>query len=267
MPPASTLFDTTDAENSERVWSRNRPIAVSEAIKQWIAKNGLQPGDRLPQESELIKTLHVSKGTVREALKALETQGLIRTRTGPGGGAFITRGPESRARALLANHFFFRELSISDIYEMRRALEPELAAELALSMTEADIAVLEDKMTVYDHEPVSGEEEWQQRIAELEFHARLAEKSSNPLLSFTCGFLVSLLQDLTVCRKIYERPNPELREQGLFYQQRLIDAFRARNADMARDIMREHMNFAQKVMEHQEAEVKREFLKFSEDAS
>ena len=87
---------------------RNRPQAVAETIKDWIIAQGLAPGDRLPQEPQLIEELGVSKGTVREALKVLETQGLIRTRTGPGGGAFITEVSDDHAGALLANHFLLQ---------------------------------------------------------------------------------------------------------------------------------------------------------------
>lgn len=259
-PPASTRLRKTKGELSQRPGTRNRPSAVSEAIKDWIAEEGMVPGDRLPQEADLIKTFGVAKGTIREALKVLETQGLIQTRTGPGGGAFITDMPASRARALLANHFFFKDLSIADIYELRIALEPELAAELATRLGEGEIGVLEKTMVVYDHPPATIEEEQHQRIAELEFHERLAEFSANPLLGFQCGFLVSLLKDLAVCRRIYERPNPELRERGLSYQAQLIEAFIAKDAAAARSIMKAHMTSAKRLMEAQEAIVNHGFL-------
>ena len=238
----------------------NRPSVVSEAIKEWISDHGMVPGDRLPQEADLIRTFRVSKGTMREALKVLETQGLIQTRTGPGGGAFVTEMPAARARALLANFFFFKELSIRDIYEMRQALEPELAAEVATHLGEAEIATLEKTMVVYDHPPKTIEEEQRQRIAELEFHERLAEFCRNPLLSFECGFLVSLLKDLAICRRIYQRPNPDLRKRGLSYQARLIEALRARDSEAARSVMKAHMIAAGRIMEEQEAIVNKGFL-------
>ena len=245
----------------------NRPGKVSETIKQWIADKRLISGDRLPQEPDLIKEFGVSKGTIREALKVLETQGLIRTRTGPGGGAFITEIPETRARALLANHFFFKDLSITHIYEMRLALEPELVAELATRLQEEDIAVLEKTMVVYDHPPTTIEEEQRQRIAELEFHERLANFSNNPLLTFECCFLLSLLKDLAVCQRIYQRPNAELRKRGLSYQAQLIEALRAKDSDAARSTMRAHMMSAKRLMEKQEAIVNREFLSLDDKPS
>jgi len=54
---------------------------VSEAIKSLIRDHDMKPGERLPQEPDLIGAFGVSKGTIREALKILETQGLIQMRT------------------------------------------------------------------------------------------------------------------------------------------------------------------------------------------
>lgn len=244
---------------------RNRPSEVSESLKTWIAEKGMTPGDRLPQEADLISDFEVSKGTMREALKMLETQGLIQTRTGPGGGAFITEMPATRARALLANHFFYKNLSIADIYECRLALEPELAAQVAVHITAEQIETLKKTMVEYDHPPETVEEETRQRVAELVFHEHLADYSGNPLMKFVCGFLVSLLKDLAVCRKIYQRSNPELRERGLSYQGLLIEAFRARDVEGARSIMRAHMIAAKRLMLEQEAIVNRGFLSIAGD--
>ena len=245
-------------------WKRNRPQAAAEAIKDWITEHGLAPGDRLPQEHQLIADLGVSKGTVREALKVLETQGLIRTRTGPGGGAFITEMPQDHANALLANHFFFKDITIADIYELRISLEPQLVADLAPVITEEQIDELRRRMSVYEAPPTSIDEEREQRVAELEFHETLAGFSTNPLLGFTCGFLVRLLKDLTVCRRIYDQPNPELRERGVSYQQQLIEALLARDADTARAVMEAHMRAAQRMMLAQEAQVTKGFLAIPE---
>jgi len=257
----------TDAKNIDKTSTArsNRPSEVSEILKTWIADKGMSPGDRLPQEADLINDFEVSKGTMREALKVLETQGLIQTRTGPGGGAFITEMPATRARALLANHFFYKDFTISDIYELRLALEPELAAQVATHITAEQIDTLKKTMVEYGHPPETVEEETRQRVAELVFHEQLANYSNNPLMSFTCGFLVSLLKDLAVCKKIYRRSNPELRERGLSYQGLLIEAFGAGDVEGARSIMHAHMIAARRLMLEQEAIVNRGFLSISGD--
>ncbi|MGC9418607.1 MAG: FadR/GntR family transcriptional regulator, partial [Rhodovulum sp.] len=81
-------------------------------------EQGLQSGDRLPGEAEMIARFQRSKGTVREAMRILEAQGLVRTRTGPGGGAFVAEMTEDRARALLSNYVYFKGLTIEDIYQL-----------------------------------------------------------------------------------------------------------------------------------------------------
>ena len=67
----------------------SRPLQVAEAIKEYVVSNALQPGDKLPNESELITLFGMAKGTIREAMRILEAQGLVKTRTGPGGGCFV----------------------------------------------------------------------------------------------------------------------------------------------------------------------------------
>jgi len=260
MSAVFTRLDKSGADSKSRRAIPNRPSVVSEAIKIMMTDKGMMPGDRLPQEPDLIRAFSASKGTIREALKMLETQGLIQTRTGPGGGAFITDIPTDHANALMSNYFFFKNLSIGDIYEIRQVLEPELAAELTKHLGEKEFAVLESTMVAYDHPPATIKEEQRQRIAELEFHERLAEFSANPLLAFMCGFLVSLLKDLAVCRRIYRNPNPELRERGYSYQGQLIEAMRAGDPEAARSIMKAHMVAARRLMAKQEAIVNRGFL-------
>ncbi|GMG85598.1 FadR/GntR family transcriptional regulator [Paralimibaculum aggregatum] len=225
-----------------------------------MVERDLKPGDRLPAEADLIVQFGAAKSTVREAMRLLEAQGLVRSRTGPGGGHFVHEVSELRAQSLLANYFYFRPPSISDIYQIRRVLEPELAASLAGKVSEEDLQRLERAMASYESPPESIEESEAQRIAELDFHEVLAELSENSLLAFQCRFLIGLLKNLAVCRKIYKRRIPDFRRLGRDYQVRLIQALRSGDADAARAIMLAHMQSAQHVMERQEATLPRNFL-------
>src|SRR5262249_60976022 len=91
---------------------------VVEEIKRWIAERRLQPGDKLPKETELQALFGVSKGTAREALKSLEVQGLITVATGPAGGATIGEGSLERAFQLVQNYLFFRTLHAGQIFAL-----------------------------------------------------------------------------------------------------------------------------------------------------
>ncbi|MCR2138976.1 FadR family transcriptional regulator, partial [Salmonella enterica] len=90
----------------------------------------------------------------------------------------------------------------------------------------AGIQKLYDTIAIYDHEPANEEERWQQRMAELDFHAVVASYSDNVLLVFICHFLQRLLKDLAVCKDIYLKPEPVDRCQGIEYQYQLIEALR-----------------------------------------
>lgn len=238
-----------------------RHDSISEKIKEMIVAEGWQPGDRLPAERALMAMFGASKSSVREAISALAAQGLVRSRTGPGGGLFLTGIAPARAMELLSNLFVFEPPTIAEIYAVRRELEPEMAAAVAETVAEEDFARLEAVMRLYDAPPRDAAEEYEQRLAELDFHTVLAELCPNRLLGFFCGFLQSMLREMAVCRRIYDAPNPALRDTALHYQLRLLRALRAHDAGAAREIMREHMLAAQAYMERVEAEVRPRFLR------
>lgn len=255
MPPATIRFD--QAGDVPRL---SRPERVAEAIKSWIVAESMVPGDRLPGEQELIDRFGMAKGTIREAMRILEAQGLVKTRTGPGGGSFVHEVSAMRARALLGNYFYFKNPSISDIYQVRIALEPELAAALAGRLSEDELRALEANIDLYDRPPETAEEERAQHVASLAFHQMLAAHGSNPILAFFIGFLASMLSDLTVYRRLYEPRNYALWRKGRDYQRDLVAALRRGDAKDARRIMAGHMHAARDQMVRQEAEMARRFL-------
>lgn len=228
---------------------RKRPDIAADAIRDRIMGSGLAPGDRVPADWLHPDNLKISRGTVREALKILEFQGLIASKTGPGGGVFVTSIPSEIAIRMLDNLFLFEPPSIADIYAIRKLIEPELAAAAAGgSLSPESFEALRATIRLYEAEPASAEEEYRQRLAELDFHTELARNNPNRLISFVANFLLSLLRDMTVCREIYHLPNPDLRETGLHYQVRLLRAIRAGEAERARTIMADHMVEAEAYM-------------------
>jgi len=221
---------------------------VAQQIREQIVEAGLRPGDRVPNDWLMPEAVKVSRGTLREALKVLEYQGLISTRSGPGGGVFVASVEPGEAIRLLDNLFLFDQPSIADIYTLRKQLEPELAAAVAGNLTDEAFQSLQSCIRLYEDEPQTAEQEYDQRLAELDFHEELARHCSNPILAFTCSFLLSLLRDMTVCRSIYKEPNPDLRATGLHYQVQLLRAIKSGDVELCRMIMRSHMFEAERYM-------------------
>jgi GntR family transcriptional regulator, transcriptional repressor for pyruvate dehydrogenase complex len=106
----------------------------------------------------------------------------------------------------------------------------------------------------------TAEEEREQHIASLRFHALLAEMSGNALLRFLIRFTANMLSEITVTRALYTPPNPELWARGKDYQARLLQALRAGDPGAASAIMKDHMVTAQRLMADQEAAVVKRFL-------
>jgi GntR family transcriptional repressor for pyruvate dehydrogenase complex len=129
---------------------QKRADLVAEEIKRLITEKNLKPGDRLPREVELQEMFSVSKSTIREALKSLEVQGLIKVSTGPMGGGRVIEVPLDRTLQLMQNYLFFKDVTIDDIYAVRQLLEPELAAGAVPHLTEDDFAALERNIACCD---------------------------------------------------------------------------------------------------------------------
>lgn len=218
-----------------------RSDLVAEEIKRLITDKNLSPGDRLPRESELQAQFEVSKGTIREALKSLEVQGLVKVSTGPSGGGTIVEVPLDRTLQFLQNYLFFKEVTIDDIYKVRQLLEPELAAGAVAHLTEADLEALEHSIACCD--PTSSREDLlSQRREDVNFHDILAAANPNPFLRFTCELINEMIRQLIVFGN--RTPQTEHRRFGEANAQihrQITMAAHERDVDKVRELMAQHM--------------------------
>ncbi|MDV5169716.1 FadR/GntR family transcriptional regulator [Photobacterium rosenbergii] len=237
-----------------------RPQQLAESIKSWIVEQRLRPGDRLPNELQIMALFDASKGTVRESMRILEAQGVLATKTGPKGGAFVSAMSEGKANSLLSNYFFFKDISITDLYQIRQSLEPDVAASLAGQLSEEQLQLLEVQIEKYATPPADIYQEREHHIASIEFHSLLASYSSNELLKFIVRFTAQMLTDLTIYKKLYEPENHQLWQTGVQSQQQLVAALRNGDAEQARRVMLLHMQTAHQLMKTQEVEMAKQFL-------
>src|SRR5487761_2165523 len=100
---------------------------ISEKIREAIVQGRLQMHERLPTEEELAARFKVSRPTIREALKRLAAQNLIRSRRGPAGGTFVNKPSREEWHSTLANAatllVSMGEFDLSDIVEARQEIE------------------------------------------------------------------------------------------------------------------------------------------------
>ena len=109
----------------------------STASSTWSGQACCAPATGCPSERELIDIFSISRPSLREAIRALSTLGVVETRHG--GGAYVT---DLKARTLLAPLDFFLSLSesnLADVFESRRIIEIEIARKAAINATAADV--------------------------------------------------------------------------------------------------------------------------------
>jgi GntR family transcriptional repressor for pyruvate dehydrogenase complex len=236
-----------------------------EEIKRWVADQKLAPGDKLPKEHELQNLFGVSKGTAREALKSLEVQGLVTVSTGPAGGATISAVPFDRAFQLVQNYLFFREIDVAQIYAVRRALEPELAAGAVPHLTEADFAALERSIATCAPAPTSKEHAVHQRQEDLHFHDILAAANPNAVLRFMCEVINHLLRHLVATGDQPSEPAyQQLGDTNVAAHRKLLAAARRGDAAKVRKLMLDHIDEAGGFALKLDAAVRRHFVLDSE---
>ncbi|UQG60856.1 FadR family transcriptional regulator [Marinobacter sp. M3C] len=233
---------------------------IVESVKSWVAVNQMQPGDRLPNERQLMEQFECSKGTVREALKSLEVQGLISVRTGPNGGAVLERVPFEKASELLRNFLHFEQPSGLEIYALRTLIEPEIAALATPRLEEKDLNTLEALVKLCEIAPDTFEERIEQRIAELDFHVLLAQRCGNPMLAFIGRFVNDMVRDLMIFKKAALPEQHEFSCANLAYHKQLIAVFRSRDAVGARKLMLDHMKSAEHFNRELEGRLNQYFL-------
>ncbi len=128
-------------------------------IRTAILEGKLKPGDKLPPEKKLVEMFQVSKQTLREALRALEHMGLIDVKKGVGGGAFIVEVDIEVTKESLANFLYFKNLTIDNLSEFRKLIEPHAAKTAAEVITSKDLDHLrelnETARKAIENEPMS----------------------------------------------------------------------------------------------------------------
>ncbi|CAB3734700.1 HTH-type transcriptional repressor NanR [Paraburkholderia graminis C4D1M] len=219
---------------------------VAELIKSWINDGKLRSGMRLKKEAELQEMFSVSRGSIREALKALEVQGLVHLSTGPDGGATITRVPLARAFQALQNYLFFESIGLEDIYAVRRVLEPLLAAGAVEHLTDADLEALERSVEVCEPFVASHEHALDQRHEDIHFHDVLAGANPNAFLRCVCQIINQMLHSLViVAGNVTQQDYQAFGRRTAAAHRMILDAARRRDASAVQQLMAAHMEEAE----------------------
>jgi len=174
--------------------ARSQSDAVVHGIKEMLLAGELGPGDRLPVESELAARLGVSRGSLREGVRALASMGVLETRQGAG--TYVT---SLDASILLAPIGFVVDLHSANgqqnIQQVRRVLEIEAAAYAAMSADNETVAAAREVLSRFP----DAQSHYDRMDIDIEFHRIIARASGNPVLDA----LIEALASRTVRGRIW----------------------------------------------------------------
>nr|WP_156767159.1 GntR family transcriptional regulator [Mycobacterium sp. E796] len=230
----------------ERLRSPKTAELVAATLRRMIVDGALHEGDYLPNEAELTGHFGISRPTLREAIRVLESEQLVEVRRGSRTGARVhVPGPEILARParLLLE---LSDTTVADVMFARAGFEPLAARFLAESGDVAGIDELEALVT--DTIP----EAWRSgrlAVATAVFHRRLAERCGNPVLAMIAGMLheITVTHTAAVIKNPREVTQPQY--QGLLRSyRRLLTLLRASDGEGAEAHWRRHMDVTREMM-------------------
>lgn len=218
----------------ERIQRKKVSEEAFERLQNMIAQGAWQPGDKLPSENELQALFQVSRVSIREALKRLESCGIIETRQGKG--SFLRKFEDADlfdSRALVLHMTRADECTIRDMMEFRRIVELESVYLATQRMTEEDLQELRK-----NYQNMLDARKDIRRFSDYDFafHAAIARMTGNTILIRCYSVILQCLKEYF--DQVVERIGVD---KGSFYHGEILAAMEKRDAGLARDRMREHL--------------------------
>ena len=212
---------------------------IIDQIRDLITSGRLKPGDRLPAERQLAQTFSVSRSAVREAIRALESLGIVVARAGEG--TFVATPPEGQGRDPIMASLFQAWNTQRSLFEVRRVLEPGLAA---LAARRARPEQIEKLRAVLDDQKGKVQARESYMKEDTAFHYLVAEATRNEILLRVTDSLMELLRETRdTSRKIGARPARSLKQH-----QAILNAIEARKPLVAERRMREHISAIERLV-------------------
>lgn len=212
-----------------------RQTAATGAIKQisrLVITGALRPGQRLPSERALAEKLGVSRPSLREALSALGSVGILQVR--PGSGVYVS---DLSVATLVTPLSFVLDLNLKayeELLEIRRFLEPPAARLAAKNLTEAQLDALEQLL----NRLAGAEDDPSTYLAlDIEFHQAIHKASGNQLLAT----LMESLGVLERSERALTTQFSDARKAAVRGHGRILAALRARDGERAAKAMHVHL--------------------------
>jgi GntR family transcriptional repressor for pyruvate dehydrogenase complex len=202
---------------------------IASQIEQMIVTGELQPGDRIPPERQLAKTLGVSRASLREAMHELESRNLVDRQQGRG----TTVASPTADRLSLLDELAKQDAEQRNVAELRDLVEPRIAFLAATRRAATNIQSLDE---ILRRSTSSSSADESLRL-DMEFHVELAHAAQNPLLST----LVGVTNDWTLETRRLSHSTADARRASIEGHRRILDALVDGDPEAARLAMENHL--------------------------
>jgi GntR family transcriptional regulator, transcriptional repressor for pyruvate dehydrogenase complex len=226
------------------------PEAIARQIEEQIYLGILQTNQMLPSENELMGQFGVSRNTVREALRILESSGMVKIKQGPRGGAVITAISDSIASEFLIKAFRIGGVSPLDFYDFRKTLEPTMISLLA-SKESIDMGILAKMEENIAHAKQLYHAGELTAYVNMDFHVLLAEATQNMIFAVVA-------KTLRAAFDIVAPPEKEgFRLETILAHEQILIAIKERDAAKAYRLMKDHLDQMVEVVRLDTGELRR----------
>lgn len=223
---------------------------VARDLRSKIVRGELKDGDTLPSEGELVTRYSVSRPTLREALRILESEALLTVTRGSRGGPRVHL-PDPR---LAARHFGLvlqsRNTTLAEIYGARLLIEPSCVHLVAGTVRRSAVAALS---AIIDQEraTLAANDEAQYARASARFHRALIELTGNGPLILLMSMLTHIYEShisTTALAANVQRFDSASRTRGLKAHEKLVGLIEAGDGDAAETFWRKHLESIDKLI-------------------
>lgn len=209
---------------------------IADALEDEIILSG-HVGDRLASEQQLAERFKVSRTIVREALKILRARGLIASRTGSG--AYITKPDVTDLSHMISRIIMMNEIDYKAIYDVRFYLEAAAVKAAAVNAKDSDLDGLETILMRLRNHTLGVLE---RRDLDFSFHLGIARLSGNPLLTLLVETMANVFKAV-IKSGIFTEGGID---DAIVRHQRILDALRDRDAQLAEKMVFEHLDQSRK---------------------
>jgi DNA-binding FadR family transcriptional regulator len=239
LPPAP------DADVRHKGWRTSGPLQrnlkqselVARDIAARIVADDLPEGTRLPNEREMLDEYQVGRSTLREALRLLESHGVLTIRPGREGGPVVRRPRATDLAETLTLLLDFGQVPFSEVYSARQAIEPTLAR---MAASNIDASTLSEMRESIDRMSNDLPDRAVFRSENFRFHEFIAHAAKSPVLELFTAALESVAGGIAF-GAVEADFSTEQRSHVLSFHERLFEALSSGDGEQAEALMREHL--------------------------